>query len=364
MPSLLRNRNINGRIGNYNITLDPLLPIVIAVLAWLLSARYFPRFIYPERPVIYWAMGVSTSIGLTISILVHEFGHALVAEWLDIPIKKIHLFLFGGMAELVHRPIRAQQELWVALAGPLFSLLFAGVCVGLAEIGHLLSREVYYVIQTVAYMNLLLGLFNLIPIYPLDGGRALRALIWNLRKNFYRSSRTVYKIGKQLIGIMFLVAIISYFFYDRYLTFWLGAFGLYMAYTIMNASKELNIMPELEDMLIPVDPESQPDEIISKLSRMNGEYLARSVIPVMGDSGLGNIVIGEDINGKQLTEEALRPYYRSVELGTYLEMEDRITYRPQLKFTAEYLPVFRDGKLLGLCDAYELRFWLLQNLTE
>lgn len=361
---MLRNRNINGRIGNYNITLDPLLPIVVAILAWLLSSRYFPRFIYPEKDFVYWAMGISTSIGLTISILVHEFGHALVAEWLDIPIKKIHLFLFGGMAELKHRPIRAQQEMWVALAGPLFSLLFAAICVGLSEVGHLVSREIYYVIQTVAYMNLLLGLFNLVPIYPLDGGRALRAFIWRLEKNFYQSSRTVYKVGKHLIGIMFLTAIISYFFYSQYLTFWLGAFGLYMAYTILNASRELNIMPELEDMLIPVAPDSLPQQIITRLRELDGGYLAKSVIPVVGDYGLGYVLLGEEIRDEQLTEDSIKSYYRSVELGTYLDLDDQITYRPQLKYTAEYVPVLQHGKLLGISDAHEMRFWLLQQLTQ
>jgi len=152
--------------------------IIFGLIVWNLSQGYFPSR-YPDLPVsTYWAKGLVAALLLFASVLFHELGHSVVAIRNRIGIVSITLFIFGGLARLKEDPKSAWVEFKVAIAGPIASFLLAGLFYG-AALTELGGPRVMAVASYLALVNLILGAFNLVPAFPLDGGRVLRAVIWN-----------------------------------------------------------------------------------------------------------------------------------------------------------------------------------------
>jgi Zn-dependent protease/CBS domain-containing protein len=151
--------------------------VIFGLIAWTLATGYFPQH-YPNLPVSsYWAKGLVASLLFFVSILLHELGHSLVARASGIGIRSITLFIFGGVARLERDPPDGRTELRMAAAGPAVSLvlsvLFLGVGVLAAPGG-----SVWAVTRYLALINFVVAVFNLVPAFPLDGGRLLRGLLW------------------------------------------------------------------------------------------------------------------------------------------------------------------------------------------
>jgi Zn-dependent protease/CBS domain-containing protein len=151
--------------------------IVFGLIAWTLSTGYFPAQT-PDLPASsYWAKGLVASLLFFVSILFHELGHAVVARRLGLRTRSITLFVFGGVAELEKDPKDGRGEFWMAAAGPVASLFLAGLFYALASVPLLGSAGVA-VAKYLALINLVLALFNLVPAFPMDGGRLLRGVLW------------------------------------------------------------------------------------------------------------------------------------------------------------------------------------------
>lgn len=151
--------------------------VIFGVIAWSLSQGYFPAR-YPDLPAAsYWAQGLIASLLLFASVLAHELGHSFVARRHDIGIASITLFIFGGLAALEDDPRSPTAEFQIAVAGPVTSLAVAGVFAGVAAVVPPAS-SMAAVTGYLAYLNVVLAVFNLVPAFPLDGGRVLRAVLW------------------------------------------------------------------------------------------------------------------------------------------------------------------------------------------
>jgi Zn-dependent protease len=151
--------------------------IIFGLIAWSLSEGYFPSR-YPDLPAsTYWAKGLVAALLLFASVLFHELGHSIVAIRNGIGIVSITLFIFGGLARLKEDPKAAWVEFKVAIAGPIASFILAGLFYWAAqmEVG---GAGGVAVATYLALLNMILGAFNLIPAFPLDGGRVLRAVLW------------------------------------------------------------------------------------------------------------------------------------------------------------------------------------------
>ncbi len=358
---LTANRRFGSRRRGFRITVDPLLPLVVILMAWVLSERYFPQIMYTQATWIYWTMGIVSSIFLTLSIFFHEYGHAVAARRLNLPLERIHLYLFGGMAELRQRPVRPVEELLIALAGPLASLLFAGIAWGFAQITHHDHNEAYLVLQFVFYMNLLLAGFNLLPIFPLDGGRAMRALLWHVQKYYYKASLFTYYISIGIIMCLLLVAVVLMITEDAFTSFWVALLAGYLWYTAYSGRDELIYQPDFEDLVFRIKGKRSPASIIRQINRIDAQYLPNAIIPVTNNGELESVVFGRDLKKIPGEEESLQHLYRPVEEGYYVDVEDESTYKPGVRLKAELLPVLQDGAILGLSDGNEIRFWLLQH---
>ena len=185
------------KLLGFEVGIDLSWVILAVLIAWSLSTGVFP-FQYKNLSTrTYWLMGVVGAAGLFISIIAHEFCHSLVARQRGVAMKGITLFIFGGVAEMGDEPPNAKDEFMIAIAGPLSSFSIAAVFYGLFTIGDRSgwNPAVNGVIGYLAMINGLLGGFNLVPAFPLDGGRILRSILWGWKKNLRWATRISSTIG-------------------------------------------------------------------------------------------------------------------------------------------------------------------------
>jgi Zn-dependent protease/predicted transcriptional regulator len=188
--------------------------IFLAVLVtWSLAQGLFPVWFAGYSPAIYWWMGVAGALGLFFSIVFHEFWHSMIARRYGLPMKGITLFIFGGVAEMEDEPANARTELLMAIAGPVSSMVLGFVFILLyrAERAVTLSAPVGGVLFYLGWLNVVLAIFNMIPAFPLDGGRVLRSILWYARGNLRWATRVASAIGSGmgllLIGLGLLTFI-------------------------------------------------------------------------------------------------------------------------------------------------------------
>jgi Zn-dependent protease len=165
------------RVAGIPVRVDRSWVLVFGLITWSLAAGYFPRVLPDLSPGAAWLQAVVAALLLFVSVFLHELSHALVALEHGVPVGGIVLHIFGGVSELEAEPETPQAELLIALVGPLTSFVLAGFCYGL---GRAVAGPPWLAALTgyLAVVNLLIGLFNLVPGSPLDGGRVLRALLW------------------------------------------------------------------------------------------------------------------------------------------------------------------------------------------
>lgn len=199
-------------IDTFEIKLDPSWLIIAALITWSLSQHYFPDALPGASATAYMVMAIVAMLGLFASLLLHELAHSVVAKSYGVAIKSITLFLFGGVAEMGKEPPSATAELWIALAGPALSLALAAGFWTTAQVTGIAGAPVLVtaVLSYLALINLVLALFNMLPAFPLDGGRVLRAYLWQRNGDILGATKTaaqsgtVFAFALMTIGVMAL----------------------------------------------------------------------------------------------------------------------------------------------------------------
>jgi Zn-dependent protease/predicted transcriptional regulator len=189
--------------------------LVFLLVTWSLSTGYLPEGLPGLSPARYWVMGAAAALLLFLSVLLHELGHSYVALRYCIPIERITLFIFGGVAHMRKEAPTPRAEFLIAVAGPAVSFVLGAACLGFTALAESIPqpRDVQGLIMLGALLgmvNLQLGLFNLIPGFPLDGGRVLRAGLWAWGKDFYRATRQAAVVGLgfgALLGLLGLAVL-------------------------------------------------------------------------------------------------------------------------------------------------------------
>ncbi len=185
--------------------------LIVALIAGTLTVLWFPSGL-PERSTFHYILlGVVTAFFFFASVLVHELSHSIVAVLHGIPVKRITLFLFGGVAEITREPSDPKTELKIALAGPATSAVLAAICWGVVLlIGPDSARPgLRLAFMYLGLANTFLLGFNLLPGLPLDGGRVLRAIVWSVTKNLRRATYIASIAGKALAGLLVLGGIFA-----------------------------------------------------------------------------------------------------------------------------------------------------------
>ena len=200
------------KIFGFEVKVDFSWLILAVLITWSLAKGLFPVYYKNFATATYWWMGVFGAIGLFISIVFHELSHSLVARKFDLPISGITLFIFGGVAHMQEEPKNSKTELWMALAGPLASILLGGIfyLIHLLDVENTWGEPVHGVILYLSLINLILAGFNLLPAFPLDGGRVLRALLWTWKKDLRWATKLSSNIGSGFGMILIILGALSF----------------------------------------------------------------------------------------------------------------------------------------------------------
>ncbi len=184
-----------GKIFGITVDLDYSWFLVIGLLTWLLAVSYYPAEFKNWSGAEDWLMGAITAVMLFVSVLLHELGHSVVAKHYGIPVPRITLFVFGGVSQIAEEPASAGNEFWIAVAGPAVSFALAALCWELEPLVAF-SSPLLALAEYLAFLNLVLGIFNLIPGFPLDGGRVLRAIVWKVSGKYHRATSVAAFTGR------------------------------------------------------------------------------------------------------------------------------------------------------------------------
>jgi Zn-dependent protease len=195
------------RLFGFAIRVDISWLLIFALVTWTLSTMVFPQVHPGMSKGLYWVMGLAGALALFVSIVLHELAHAAVARRKGIPIKGITLFVFGGVAEMHDEPATPRDEILMAAAGPLTSLVLSVAFFGASLVSSLLGlpETVTVIFVYLSGLNLMLALFNLVPAFPMDGGRIFRALLW-WRSGDIRQATAIASNAGSFFGIV-LVAL-------------------------------------------------------------------------------------------------------------------------------------------------------------
>jgi Zn-dependent protease/CBS domain-containing protein len=223
--------------------------IVIAVLiTWSLAQGYFPHYHEGLSSSTYWWMGVFGALGLFASIVFHEFSHSLVARRYGLPMKGITLFIFGGVAEMQEEPANAKTEFLMAFAGPASSIVIGGVFYGIyraAEAGGW-PVPVTGIFGYLALINWVLAAFNLLPAFPLDGGRVLRSALWKWKGDLRSATRQAAWVGSGF-GFGFIgLGVLSFLSGSLIGGIWWFMIGIFLRYAAQSSYQQVLTRRALE----------------------------------------------------------------------------------------------------------------------
>lgn len=216
-----------GRILGIPIRLHASWFLIAVLITWSLAAGYFPQTNPGWNSITYLVVGAAASLLFFASVLLHELGHSVLALREGVPVKSITLFIFGGVAQIGREPPTAGAEFRIAIAGPLTSLglaaLFGGLGAVLADFAVVAAPLAY-----LGRINLLLAAFNMIPGFPLDGGRVLRAALWQFGGSYQKATRWASRAGQAIAFGFIGLGVVQFFLGGLTNGLWLAFIGWYL----------------------------------------------------------------------------------------------------------------------------------------
>ncbi len=202
---------------------------VAVLIVWSLSTGFFPaRYPFWSQQT-YIVSGILAGVLFFASILVHELSHAFVAMARGLPVKSITLFIFGGVSEIEEESRSPVGEFLIAVVGPLSSILIGVVSWALSFPGHLISQQVGAIFEYLALVNFLVGVFNMVPGFPLDGGRVLRAVLWGIGGNLVKATRMAAIVGKGIAYLMMIGGVFVVFTSGNLMGMWFVVIGWFLS---------------------------------------------------------------------------------------------------------------------------------------
>jgi Zn-dependent protease len=249
-----------GKILGIPILLDPSWLFIFALLTWALKSQFEAKYLQ-WTSTEHWVVGVLTSLLFFGSVLFHELSHSVIARHYKIRVISITLFIFGGVARIGRDPAKAIQEFNIAIAGPIASFVAAGVFYGISLLAP--SDEKLTALCTyLAATNVILGLFNLAPGFPLDGGRIFRAMVWGATKDFNKATRAAGMSGKLIAYGLMAFGAWSGLHSDLSAGIWYVLIGFYLLTAANDSVAQLAIRETLRG-LSAADVMSQEVPVIS-----------------------------------------------------------------------------------------------------
>lgn len=378
-----------GTIFGISIHVDWSWIFLFLLVTWNLAGAIFPS-LHPD-----WSLGMNIALGLAaallffLSILLHELAHSLVAKARGLPVRRITLFFFGGVSNIEREPPSPSTEFFMAIVGPLTSLLLGAgfIWLGSQNIPQLSTAmnnptqllrgldPLSTMLLWLGPINIILGLFNLIPGFPLDGGRVLRSIVWAIMKDFRRATRLATAVG-QGFGWLMILAGLAMIFGATIPVLGSGTInGMWLAFIgwfLIHAASQSYQQVVVEDMLegVPITrlmrepaPAVSPDLPVSALVYdhiMQGDERAFPVVE--GDQLLGMVYI-ENLReldhstwDKATVRQVMVPQH---ELAVVTPREDAMdAFQKLTNREMRLIPVVQNGKLIGMLRRRDILRWL------
>jgi Zn-dependent protease/CBS domain-containing protein len=332
--------------------------IAFVMISWSLAAGYFPERYPGWGRVAYWLVGGGASLLLFISVLLHELCHSIVAQARGLTVKSITLFIFGGVSNIAHESEDPQDEFLIAVVGPVSSLALAG----LFWLGFLLvpdddgpfSALLYYL----ATINLGLAVFNILPGFPLDGGRVLRAILWGATGSMVRGTTVASVVGQGVAFLFIGYGILQVLERNFFSGLWIGFIGWFLNSAAESTRRQVQVQERFRGVTVGTVMTSDPPFVSPAISvrELVDEYILRRglrAIPVAQDGRIVGLVTLSDV--KHLPE----PEWSSNSVGAIMTRPPLRTIEPDAAVTRalerlveedvnQLLVVDKDGTLLGI----------------
>jgi Zn-dependent protease len=353
--------------------------IILAILvAWSLSVGLFPLRYKNLTTETYWLMGIVGALGLFLSIIFHEMCHSLVARRYGMPMKGITLFIFGGVAEMGDEPPSPKAEFMMAVVGPISSIAMGLFFYAIYFLGRQNGwpEPANGVIQYLAYINGLLALFNLIPAFPLDGGRVLRSILWGLKKNLRWATRISSRIGSGFGILLILLGAFQFLSGNFIGGMWWFLIGMFVRGAAKMSYQQLLLRKALEGEPVKRFMKTDPVTVTPSLSveQLVEDYIYKhhyKMFPVVEDT---DTLVG-CVTTKQVKEIPREEWGRRKVGQIATECSSENTVDPQLdaikalsimsKTGASRLMVTQGNRLLGIIALKDLlRFFALKIELE
>ena len=376
-----------GRVAGIQVRVDWSLLIIFLLIATSLGAGLFPSWHPDWTPGTVWGTAIAAALLFFVSVLIHEMSHALVGRRFGIEVQRITLFMFGGMAEMRSEPPHWKAELWMALAGPLASValgvafgLLAGLLAGPVEIdprnpaaGLSALNPAATLLVWLAPINLILAAFNLVPGFPLDGGRVLRAILWGATDDLVAATRYASRGGQfvawtlMALGFAMMLGIrVPFFGVGLMPGVWLAFIGWFLNSAALASYRQLLLRESLEDVpvsrlmqtnFVRVPPDMSVARLVEDVVMASGQH----AFPVEEAGVLRGIVCLRDLRrgapDAALVHEVMTPFEALTVVGPDTDAMEALTLlgRRQLN----QLPVVTEGRrLVGLLRREDVVTWL------
>lgn len=306
------------KLFGFKVKIDLSWLILGLLITWTLAQGLFPYFYKGLQTATYWVMGIAGALGLLVSIVFHELWHSLIARKFGLPMRGITLFIFGGVAEMTDEPPSPRAEFFMAIAGPLSSVVLGLGLFGIFFLGINTGwpRPVTGVVSYLAFLNLLLAGFNLLPAFPLDGGRVLRSVLWGWKDNIRWATQIASKIGGFFGIALIMVGVLEVFLGNFIGGVWLAVIGLFIRGASHSAYQQMIVRRALEGEKVRRFMKSDPITVPPSLSVKDlvENYIYKhhfKMYPVVDDGQLmGCITLGQ-VKSVPL-EERNRHYIREL----------------------------------------------------
>lgn len=288
-----------GTIAGIEISLHVSWLIIVVLLTWSLATGWFATLYPGWSPSVYWVVSLCASLLLFGSVLAHELAHSLVARARGLPVKNITLFIFGGVSNIEREPQRPGVEFQMALVGPLTSLLIGGLALLLLWAVQGGTSPLTALLGYLGVMNVLLGLFNLVPGFPLDGGRVLRAVVWKLSGSVHRATRVATFVGQVSAYVLIFLGLLLFFKGNLFDGLWLGFLGWFLLNGAQSASAQDTLATIFKDVPVSRVMNPHPATVPANISlqRLVDEFLLpqgwRCACVLQGERFAGLITLGD-----------------------------------------------------------------------
>lgn len=345
------------RVAGIDVGVHPSWFLIFGLVTWSLATGYFPFALRDEEATTHWLLGLLSAVLLFASVLVHELAHSLVAKAQGLEAKSITLFIFGGVSNLSSESPRPRVEFLIAIVGPLSSFVIAGLAFG-GAVASPPGSAPEAVLGYLAIVNALLGGFNLIPGFPLDGGRVFRSIVWRATGSLRRATEIAAAAGTLVAYGFFVWGFIRVINGELLAGIWIAAIGWFLqdaaAASVQQVRVEAALRGTTVGQILRPDPTGVPPSMsVAELIERYFLPANRRAMPVVDGDRLVGIVTLSDIREVPVEQRATTPVGQVmggreglVTIGRRATLADALEALGRGDF--EQVPVVDDGALVGM----------------